>query len=393
ELLATIHFPGDSLDVSGLLGTDTAGTPHALLGSFGSGIDFDPVTAEVVAVCDRGPRDGANDFACRVQRFAFRLDEASRTASLTLTSTRFLTSSGGGQFVGSSKAWTPAFRAVVGDGLGESRPRIPARLDPEAIRLSGDTMWIADEYAPALDLFTRSGRHIRREPLPARYACSHASGTAEGELPPANTTGRQPNRGFESLTLSPDGSRAYLMTQSPLIQDGGLDADSKRIGINMRLLQVPLNPASPTREYLYLLDRPSHGVNELLADGESHILVLERDGGKGANAAFRVVYRVELRSDLDIAHVERLPSLGLPPGIVPLRKELYLDLLDPAFGLAGGAMPEKIEGLCWGPELSDGRRTLLVSSDNDLIQDAPTTLWVFAIGDPAAGVAPGTTDR
>jgi hypothetical protein len=250
----------------------------------------------------------------------FRWDEASRTASLTLASTRLLTSSGGGQFIGSSKAWMPAFRAVVGNGLGESRPRIPARLDPEAIRLSGDTMWIADEYAPALDLFTRKGRHIRREPLPARYVCSHASGTAEGELPPANTTGRQPNRGFESLTLSPDGSRAYLMTQSPLIQDGGLDADNKRIGINMRLLQVPLNSASPTREYLYLLDRPSHGVNELLADGESHILVLERDGGKGASAAFRAVYRVELRSDLDIAHLNRLPSLGLPPGVAPLKK-------------------------------------------------------------------------
>jgi hypothetical protein len=45
-------------------------------------------------------------------------------------------------------------------------------------------------------------------------------------------------------------------------------------------------------------------------------------------------------------------------------------------------MPEKIEGLSFGPALADGRRTLLVSTDNDLIPENPTLVWVFA-QDPA----------
>jgi outer membrane biosynthesis protein TonB len=42
-------------------------------------------------------------------------------------------------------------------------------------------------------------------------------------------------------------------------------------------------------------------------------------------------------------------------------------------------MPEKIEGLTWGPELADGRLTLLVTSDNDLNPKQPTHVWMFAI--------------
>ncbi len=385
ELIATVRIPGDALDLSGIAGSDAKGTPNALLGSFGSGIDYDRAAGEVVAACDRGPRDGDNTCACRVQRFRLGIDAAARTATLTLTSTRLLTSSGGGQFVGTVGAVSPVFRAVV----GTERTRIPARLDPEAVRLADDggAMWIAEEYGPGLDVFTAQGRHVRRVAPPQRYVCRFPAKTSDAELPPVNTSGRQPNRGFEGLALSPDGKTAYLMTQSPLIQDGGLDADNKRVGINMRLLRATLSDnAVEYHEFLYLLDRPTHGVNELLADGDTHLLVLERDGKKGSDAAFRGVYRVEIGSATDISGVERLPALGMPPGVTPVRKELFLDLLDPAFGLAGEGMPEKIEGLCWGPSLTDGRRTLLVSSDNDLVEEAATVVWVFAVGEPENAV-------
>lgn len=370
ELLATATIPGDARDLSGLLGTDAHATPDALLGSFGSGIDFDRAAGEVVAVCDRGPRDGDNLFACRVHRFTLALDAEHHTASLTLTSTRTLTSSGGGQFVGTARSTAPIFLAHTGNG----RTRIPARLDPESVRLasSQDSMWVCEEYAPALDLFTTSGRHTRRLALPDRYT------------PPPDASspvrGRQDNRGFESLALSADGSHAYLMTQSPLLQDGALDAEGNRVGINMRLLKVSTNNAAATpRELLYLLDKPGHGVNEILLDDDSHLLVLERDGKGGADAKCRAVYRIDLSSGTEIASIEHLPTLGLPPGVTPIRKEVFLDLLDPRFGLAGQCMPEKIEGLAWGPVLNDGRRTLLISTDNDLISSSPTVIWVFVI--------------
>ena len=65
--------------------------------------------------------------------------------------------------------------------------------------------------------------------------------------------------------------------------------------------------------------------------------------------------------------------------MIPVRKSVFLDLLDPAWALAGESMPEKIEGLTFGPVLADGRQTLLVSTDNDFESAAASEIWVFAV--------------
>lgn len=41
--------------------------------------------------------------------------------------------------------------------------------------------------------------------------------------------------------------------------------------------------------------------------------------------------------------------------------------------------PEKIEGLAFGPDLADGRRLLIVTTDNDLSADTESWIWAFAI--------------
>jgi hypothetical protein len=41
-------------------------------------------------------------------------------------------------------------------------------------------------------------------------------------------------------------------------------------------------------------------------------------------------------------------------------------------------MPEKIEGLTFGEVLPDGRRTLLVGTDNDFESASNSLIWVFA---------------
>ncbi len=65
--------------------------------------------------------------------------------------------------------------------------------------------------------------------------------------------------------------------------------------------------------------------------------------------------------------------------MAPASKAPYLDLLDPAFGLAGSNFPEKIEGLAFGPDLADGRHLLLVTSDNDFVATQPTRFFAFAL--------------
>jgi len=64
--------------------------------------------------------------------------------------------------------------------------------------------------------------------------------------------------------------------------------------------------------------------------------------------------------------------------VTSVKKEVFIDLLAPEYGLAGSKMPEKIEGLTFGPKLKDGRKTLLIASDNDFLIDQPTLIYVFA---------------
>ncbi|MFM7593830.1 MAG: esterase-like activity of phytase family protein, partial [Isosphaeraceae bacterium] len=75
----------------------------------------------------------------------------------------------------------------------------------------------------------------------------------------------------------------------------------------------------------------------------------------------------------------RLPEKGLPSGIIPVRKRVLIDLLDPKYGLTGKKFPEKIEGLAKGPDTGNGQKTVFVASDNDFETDEPIRIWWFAI--------------
>jgi len=132
------------------------------------------------------------------------------------------------------------------------------------------------------------------------------------------------------------------------------------------------------RELVYRLEKPKHGVNEIVALSDRELLVLERDGKGGTETKFRSVFLIDLENATDVSNIERLGSRDLPAGVRPVHKRPWLDLLDPAHGLAGPTMPEKIEGLALGPTLADGRRTLVVTTDNDLKAENPSWFWVFA---------------
>jgi hypothetical protein len=398
ELVATGEVAGDATDKSGLTGMDPSGLAENLLGSFGSGLDLDPADGTYVAICDRGPFDGASAFRCRVQRFAIRLDEGAKRLEIDHVGTTMLTTAGGEAFVGSLSAIVPDAA-----GPGAAGGKIARRLDPESIRVSPGGLaekglwWVSDEYGPHLDLFGPDGKHVRRLGLPARYAIATPAEHYEAEMPPFNNSGRQANRGLESLAVSGDGSVLYAMTQSPLLQDGAMEG-SRRAGLNIRLMELRAGAGasegasggaeSPVRvrEFLYQLDDKRNGVNELLVWDEGTLLVLERDGAKGARATTRRVYAVDLANlhagegASDISKIDALPQSTTPKGVRAVAKELFVDLLDPALGLAGEGMPEKIEGLAIGPVLKDGRRTLLVATDNDLLPGQATVVWLLAIG-------------
>lgn len=369
RLIGVSEIPANLPDRSGQQGTLEGGIPANQWGGFGSGIAYLGQGNRYAVISDRGPADGATSYRCRFHIVDISVnDRTANPVKVKLLETHLLSDQGGRPLVGSLSAFRDA-----ADQRG-------CRFDPEAIRATvRGTLLISDEYGPSIGEFARDGRLIREFAVPRHFQVRRAAADPIQELPPANTAGRQPNRGLECLTISPDGSRIYALLQSPLIQDGALDETNKRIGTNIRLLEVTTSSGA-TREFLYRLDAPTNGCNEIEYRAPGRLLVIERDSKQGAEAAVKQIVEIDVSEASDISRIESLPSTAVPDGVTPVTKRPFLDLLDGRWQLMGPQFPEKIEGIAFGPRLGDGSRLLLISSDNDFLP-APSFIYAFAIRD------------
>jgi len=373
-LFARGSVPGDAKDKSTLTGESLPGYSNDLFGSWGSAITSLWKNNLYVAVSDRGAQDGKARWQTRMHFITITPPESEGgELKIELQDTQLLRDLRDKPFWGSSAAIDAGLRAKAIDAR---------RLDPEACREARDgSLWVADEYGPHIDRFDAKARRYDRIAIPDKFRIQKPNADPEKELPPSNTSGRQPNRGFEGLAINPYGSKLYAMTQSPLIQDGALNEKNERIGKYIRILQVGVEVGDEwgkTAEYVYPLEDAKLGVSEILSVNSRQFLVLERDGKAGVDAKTKKIFLINIEGASDVSGVAALASDALPDDIKPVSKTLLIDLLDPKFGLAGAEMPEKIEGLTWGPEI-DGKLSLLVTSDNDLEPTQPTRVWMFAI--------------
>lgn len=365
-------IPGSARDTLGLTEPiDANGTPQNLMGGWGSGLAYSGFGNDYFAVPDRGPADGASTYLDRVYRLRITLDPVAQRVTPTLLSTQLLKKG-------------PAFPGQIFTGnagaFDASNSPASLRFDPEAIRVGRTgTLLISDEYGPFVYEFDAFGNRLRSLPVPEKFLITPPGvPSADPAVELHNPSGRQPNRGMEGLAINPQGTKLYGIMQNALIQDNALDKDLKRVGLNNRILEIDLHTGA-TREFVYQLDNKNNGVNELLAINEHEFLVLERDGKAGSAATFKKIFKIDLNDATDVSGVASLPKGSLPSTIKPVSKSLFLDLLDPAYGLAGPDFPEKVEGLAFGPHLPDGRLPLLVTCDNDFLPDNPSWIFAFAI--------------
>ncbi len=373
ELIATIRVPGDAIDKSGRGNRSSFGIPHNLFGGI-SGLEYLGRDDLYWALSDRGPKDGAVDWDTRVH--VVRIPVQQLVDGTTSSQTAFAIEDT--VFLKENDRHFSGFAELY-----EATDARPARLDPEGIRVnSRGNFYLSDEYGPHLLEFTAAGSLVRALVLPRRYQI-RMPGLTKQEENRDNQSGRQGNRGVEGLAISSDGSRLYGLFQSPLLQDCWRADDGKPLGLHCRLFEYNVEHGS-LREFAYRLDDLKNKLNEILTLDAQRFLVIERDGKAGSEAEYKKIICIDLESASEVHDLPELQDESLPSDLRPVKKETFIDLLDPRFGLSGDAMPEKIEGLTFGPTLSDGRRTLLIASDNDFKSSQPTVIYCFAIGQAAS---------
>lgn len=381
---------GTALDKSGLTGNICQQSalsncvPKAIFGGFGSDLTYSGHDNVFIAAPDRGPFDGLTDVPY-LDRFHFlhittEVGAPFPNIRTVLLDTRFLQNERGQTFVGAAGAFAQGNEFAT------------LRLDPEGIRMSPQgTFYVSDEYGPYLFEFDRQGHLKRRISIPAKFFITNPSEDPNTELS-GNAAGRQANRGMEGLAISPDGRMLFGMMQNALIQDNGLNG-LDRLGLNNRILKIDLLTGE-THEYVYVLEaiNRGQGVCDILAINDHEFLVIDRDNRSNLQSppqapTRKKIYKIDLNGATDVSGMASLPASALPSGVVPVSKTLFIDLLDADLNLAA-TIPEKIEGLAWGPDLPDGRHVLYVISDNDLNPTLATQIYSFAIDPSLINLAP-----
>lgn len=367
ELVAVGRLSGNSTDLSGLAGTLETDTPANQLGGF-SAIDYSGDASRYVVLSDRGPGDGAASFPCRLHEFDLKIDLQNKSILPELQRTTLLKNTLGQQLTGSLKAVSSTTSQA--DSIAFDCEGI-RKLDPKSYAIS-------DEYGPSVRLFDLHGKQQQHWTLPQEFnLCPNSN--------QASAIGTFPNRGLEGLARSVDGTQIIAAMQGPLVQDGVVEGE-KCLGTNTRWLVLDSQnnssrTATPSaiRQVAYCLTDESTGVSEVLAVDANRYLVIERDSKIGAEALIKHIYLADIRGATDISSIDRLPRNGLPESVKSVSKTLLIDLRDDRFGLGGAATAEKPEGICWGPDLPDGRRLLMVCVDNDFEVERQSEFYAFAI--------------
>ena len=379
-------------------------------GSFGSGAAYDPDSKTLYLTTDRGPGDGAVVFSPRLYVIPIPPDEKNLTSAIQSHLTAHTYKDPDGK---------PFIGLIPDSSDPEPRMKDGRRcLDPEGLTLMKDgNLLLCEEYMPSILQMKPDGTFMARLIPPENYFPRNpTSGEIDFREAPDRQEGREDNRGFEGLALSPDGKTLYAILQSGLTQDGGKDAGATR------LLVFDAFSGTPKSEYaVRFTDPASLGdrakklktknlvMSDLLCLPDGRLLALERDnrGQDGSTkpkvAIFKSVCVLDLTGATDLLSLPDKPyslrkadpkfkSLNASQPIEYVKKTLLFDFQDldlPSQGLAWNQLPEKWEGLAL---LSNNR--LLVMSDNDFLTpelnlsgkkipfpkcQTPTPTWLFTI--------------
>ncbi|MBO0678304.1 esterase-like activity of phytase family protein [Mycolicibacterium sp. S2-37] len=274
----------------------------------------------------------------------------------------------------STHPWLDASGAPFGPLDTESSPPV---LPPDAEGIAFDAgrqrlYWSSegerrtdDARAPLL-----SDPWVRIADLDGRYLGEFA--LPDGLRMSADERGPRQNSVLEGLTLTPGGRWLWAAMEGPRVEDGAPPTAAG--GAVTRVTRFDPETRSATAQYLYPVDPVTagpggdNGLSDLVALDDSTFLALER--GYGTHVTVRV-YRAEVADADDV--LTRPAVAGQP--VRTMTKTLIADLTT----TPGPAPLDNVEGITLGPPLPDGRRSVILVSDDNFSPTQITQVLAFAM--------------
>lgn len=249
---------------------------------------------------------------------------------------------------------------IVND-LTQDRLLTGGDMDPESLQrgANGD-LWVGDEFGPWVMHFDATGVLLDPPYLNPLGVMSPNNPFLTGAATHRNS------RGFEGMAISPDGRYLY-----PAFE-GATNAD------------LTANPPNPNRRWIFQFDTVAKAFTatmwsyqtesptadapgeRLLADmwslDDNRMVVIERDGGRGATAKYRTVYVVDRRHVDQAGNLRKTPVVDLTAISDPHRISLPpIHDGDIGIGRTFSVVCESIEAIYPLPDSQ-----LLLGCDNNL---------------------------
>ena len=190
--------------------------------------------------------------------------------------------------------------------------------------------------------------------------------------------GPRNNGTLEGITFDNKYKTIYTSLEEPLFEDG--DQASTTKGGLIRLYQFDVKTKMNTAQYGYKLEPIAHepkpegafavnGVAAIQYYKKNQLLVLERSYSTGTQACTIKVFLCDFKKATNVKDYDSL----LNQKIELASKKLILNMDDL------GVFTDNIEGLTFGPKLTNGNRSLIFVSDNNFSATQKTQVFLFEV--------------
>ncbi len=195
----------------------------------------------------------------------------------------------------------------------------------------------------------------------------------------AQETGPRRNGVFEGLSFADDYKTLFVNIEEPLYNDGPRAGLNDSTGI-IRILKFDVATKKPIDQYAYRIDAIENapipegafiinGIPDILTLEKNKLLVIERSFSTGRIGCSIKVYLADLAKADNINDEVSLKNKT----VKMVSKKLLLNMNDL------GIYIDNIEGVCFGPVLADGHKSLVFVSDNNFDSIQKTQFLLFEI--------------